>query len=112
MINDEIRSILKTLLERSKAKQVTWTPFEDMEADLHDDYIVSFPKSSVNVFEDPEQGIIRATILNSAGKVVGSLSSGESAADSRLLKELLDCARESVFKIDETLEDLKRALAS
>jgi hypothetical protein len=111
MISDEIRSILKTLLLRSKANQVTWTPFADTEADLEDDYVVSFPKSSVNIFKHPERGI-RVNILNSAGKIVGSLDSEESEADSRLLQELLHCARESVFKIDETLEDLKRALAS
>lgn len=111
MINDEIRSILKTLLLRSKANEVRWTPFEDTEADLDDDYIVSFPKSSVNIFKLAESGI-RVNILNNAGKVVGSLTSKESESDSRLLQQLLDCARESVFNIDETLEDIKRALAS
>ncbi|HXU38623.1 MAG TPA: hypothetical protein VN937_19870 [Blastocatellia bacterium] len=112
MTKDDIRSILTALLEKSKAKQVIWTPFEDMAED-HDDYVVSFPKSSVNIFEDPEeQGIIKVNILNSAGKAVGWLRSDESESVSRLLEELLASARESVFKSDETLEDLKRALAS
>jgi hypothetical protein len=111
MIEDDIRSILKTLLERSKAKEVFWTVFEDPEVELNDDYIVSFPKSSVNVFKTAD-GVIQVNILNSAGKVVGSLRSAESSSDTRLLQELLDSAKESVFKIDETLEDLKRALAS
>ena len=110
MIEDDIRLILKTLLEKSKAKQIIWTPFEDSEVDLDDDYVVSFPMSSVNVFKN-QQGAVRVNILNSTGTVVGSLSS-ESELDRRLLQELLDCAKESVFKIDETLQDLKRALAS
>ena len=111
MTKEDIRSILTTLLEKSKAKQVIWTPFEDMGQN-HDDYVVSFPKSSVNVFEVPEEGVIKVNILNSAGKAVGWLSSDESLSDSHLLEELLASARESVFKTDETLEDLKRALAS
>lgn len=111
MIKDEIRSILKTLIEKSKARQVIWTQFDDPEVELEDDYIVSFPKSSVNVFQT-EKGIIGVNILNSSGTVVGKIGSEESELDGSLLKELLDCAREAVFKIDETLADLKRALAS
>lgn len=110
MIKDEIRSILKTLLEKSEAKQVPWVPFEGADPDS-DDYIVSFPKSSVNLFRNKE-GDIRANLLNSAGTVVGYISSsGAPVADSTLLKELFDCARESVLNADETIEDIRRALA-
>lgn len=115
MTKDDIRSILKTLLQKSKAKQVTWTLFADSEIGdsepgLENDYIVSFPRSSVNVFKNPEDGSIGVNILNSAGKVVGSLGNKESGSDTPLLQELLSCARESVFMIDETLEDLRKAL--
>lgn len=111
MIKDDIRSILKTLLERSNAKQVSWTPFEGPSALENDDYIVSFPKSSVNVYKD-SKGIIYASILNGSGAVVGSISSGDELSDAALLEELLDSARESVFRVDETLEDIRRALAN
>lgn len=109
MIEDEIRSILKSLVERSKAKQIPWSVFGETPYD--DDYVVSFPKSSVNVFRR-ENGVIGATIMNSAGTVVGSIRSDEDESDVPMLNELFESARECVFKIDETLEDLKRALAS
>jgi len=108
MIEDEIRAILKSLLEKSKAKQIEWSSFGETPYD--DDYVVSFPKSSVNVFRS--HGVIGATIMNSVGTVVGSISSDENESDAEMLKELFESAREQVFRIDETLEDLKRALAS
>ena len=109
MIEDDIRSILKSLLSRSRAKQVEWTSFGESPYD--DDFIVSFPKSSVNLFKNKE-GVITATIMNSAGTVVGSISSEGHSSDEPMLDQLFNCAKEYVFKIDETLEDLKRALAS
>lgn len=109
MIKDEIRSILKSLLERTQAKQVTWTLYEGSAEDI-DDYIASFPNSSVNIFN--VDGAVTANILNSNGRFVAGINSDESGADGALLRALLDSARASANKIDETLEDLRRALAS
>jgi hypothetical protein len=110
MIKDEIRSILQSLLERTEAKQVSWTIyFEGSDAEL-DDYIVSFPNSSVNIFKNVD-GSIRANILNGNGNIVAWISSDQNDTNFSLLGALFDSAKESATKIDETLEDLKRALA-
>jgi hypothetical protein len=115
MIASDIREILDMLLERSKRREVNWVETKDMVGMVVDksgeDYVVALPNSSINIWRSSKPDKVVGNILNSEGKVVLGFSANEADPDFPFLEELLSWAKRSALKADETLSEIKRALA-
>ncbi len=115
MIPDDIREIVSALLERSKKREVNWVEANQLGLGEGDDYFLSLPNSSINIWraEPPDDPpFIAGNILNSQGKVAVYFDSKGNREDAVLLEELLAWAKRSALQADETIDDIKRALAS
>lgn len=110
MIPLDVRSILSSLLARSRKKEVEWVETTATAFNHLGDFAVIFPTSSVVLWQDSREGAFGGRILNSHGETIVSFNSEESGEDRLLLEELIGLARRKVLRADETLAEIQKAL--
>jgi hypothetical protein len=114
MFNDEISQILEALLTKSEAGQVKWLAAAEAgmdEAAETDDFVVLMPNSSINVFRTTH-GLPRVNFLDSQGNLSLFVNANDGVRAIELIEGLIESAKRQVFRIDETLEDIKKAVSS
>lgn len=111
MIKEEdVIEVARRTLQRTVEKKIEWY------CDDEGDPCVAFPRSSVVVYSDGEQ--VGFLIRNLEGDVVGRILMNLDDTDTAknyevvtLLSKLYSVANRSIYKYDETLEDVLKGLS-
>jgi hypothetical protein len=114
MIPDDVRPVVQQLLDRSRKREVEWLP-SSVTAHRRGDFIVLFPSSTFVLWQDENEDRIEASILNSRGDTALSFWASyrdDLRSDYDLLNELFELARRRVLGADESIADIRDALAS
>lgn len=111
MIKEQVLEIARSLLTKSKRKEVRWVSTLANAEVVDFDYSVFLPSSSINFYRVSGDPAI-LSILNDEGNVVASISAHESVAAQQVLVDLEESIRNSILKVDDTLSDIKAALSS
>ncbi|HEY6329222.1 MAG TPA: hypothetical protein VI756_07785 [Blastocatellia bacterium] len=113
MMDAEVREVLEKLLSKSNAGQVNWLPAGETDVGpvSEDDYVVSLPNSSINVYRSPK-GLIYVSILNDEGTVIAKFGGDEADEDQNLIYQLLESAKRKALNFKSTLRAIKRFLES
>lgn len=110
MTSNEISTIIKGLLQKSKQKQVNWviTPESNLGS-YEEDYIVHTPNYSINIYED-DKGRRYLSILDGYGDATLREGFEFFSPEHSMLGDLLVLAKKKATKIDEILDDVEKAL--
>ena len=116
MILPRIVALMRSLIKKSREGNVNWLPTGDLGLPTgpHDDFAVSLPEYSINIFSSTsdDEGAIHFNILDGAGRVISASTAGPAEAHYSLLEELLELARFKAFNVDRRLQEIERIIAS
>jgi hypothetical protein len=113
MMPDELQKIIKLLISSTRQDKVNWTTAFDAglsDGSQADDFVVSMPNYSINVFKykkGPEYGF---SILGQQGETLYHYKVSPEDLEYDDLEALFFSAKKKVAKIDEIINDLQEAL--
>ena len=112
MISKAVEEAIKGLLRKSRADQVNWYPANDLgiESVLVDDYAVSLPNHSINVYRSSESEAIFFAVLDDSGNAIYRVSAKPPDVLYGSLEELLSLAAFRARRIGDLLAHIKASL--
>ena len=118
MLESKVEEIITSLIRKSKKDQVNWYPADDLgiRSVAYDDYAVSLPDHTLNVFETEPDGQgdvgIAFAILDGSGGAIYRVTAKPADPPYSQLVELLDLARHKARKLGDLFELLKESIAT
>ncbi len=113
MIDEKYRKIIDKLIEKSKAKKAIWN-----KTSRENEFKISLKSSIITTDlwddEHSQMGLVDLVIRNQRGEVLASLvyNDQDELEDYKYLKLLHDYARESYYRVDDTIDDIFKELDS
>jgi hypothetical protein len=111
MADEKLEKMVKiatTLLERTRAGEIVWEETADK-----DTFLCSFPDYSARIARSRDDGwdeSFELVIVDSKGRRLDSLSSGQGGAD--ILPEMFELARRRALNVDEALGNFLETLTA
>jgi hypothetical protein len=99
MSTKEIQTLLRKLLDQTRAGQVKWKTTPEP-----DEFRINFPRSSIEIFP-VKPNSVRIAIFNAEGTLIETIDP-DSATRHVEMNELLRLAKDSAYNISETLQDI------
>jgi len=105
MIEKKYKQIIDKLIEKSKSRQANWS-----QTSRVNEFSISFDTAVITTDKWSDDGIYRIdfAILNSQGDRIGQIyfEKSKNPEEYKILNELHTNAKESYYKVDETIENI------
>jgi len=112
MIPENYRTIINKLVEKTQRKQALWK-----KTSREDEYKISLGRGAVTTDKwfDPDRrkNYLDFRIWNEDGSIIDSIEAASSELDDyMILNELHVAAKRAYYKVDETINDIRKLLDS